>query len=119
MIGIPKGAAHPQQAWELVKYLTTDTDSLVTLSNALRNVPTTKAAMDSPALTPDERFKTFLDIFAHPKTASLPSNVNSVFNQDAFSTFLIQWEKGAVKDLNAGLAGVDSRINDKMKLTGG
>ncbi|MEO3811198.1 extracellular solute-binding protein [Sphaerisporangium sp. B11E5] len=119
VIGVPRGAKHPRHAWELVKHLTTDTDSLVTLSNALRNVPTTKAAMESPKLAKDDRFATFLDIFAHPKTSTLPAGVNSVFNQDAFSTFLIQWEKGAVKDLDAGLAGVDKRINDKLKLSGG
>lgn len=119
VIGVPKGAKNPQHSWELVKYLTTDTDSLVTLSNALRNVPTTKAAMESPNLDKDDRFATFLDIFSHPKTSTLPANVNSVFNQDAFSTFLIQWEKGAVKDLDAGLASVDKRINDKLKLSGG
>ncbi|MFC6084198.1 extracellular solute-binding protein [Sphaerisporangium aureirubrum] len=119
VIGVPRGAKHPQHAWELIKHLTTDTDSLVTLSNALRNVPTTKAAMESPKLAKDDRFATFLGIFAHPKTTTLPASVNSVFNQDAFSTFLIQWEKGAVKDMDAGLAGVDKRINDKLKLSGG
>ncbi|MFI6503662.1 extracellular solute-binding protein [Nonomuraea typhae] len=119
VIGVPKGAKNPQQAWELIKHLTTDTDSLVTLSNALRNVPTTRAAMESPALAKDDNFKTFLDIFSHPKTSTLPANVNSVFNQDALSTFMISWEKGAVKDLDAGLKDVDKRINDKMKLSGG
>ncbi|MFI9556839.1 ABC transporter substrate-binding protein [Nonomuraea endophytica] len=119
VIGVPKGAKNPQQAWELIKHLTTDTDSLVTLSNALRNVPTTKAAMESPNLAKDDNFKTFLDIFSHPKTSTLPANVNSVFNQDAFSTFMASWEKGQVKDLDAGLKEVDKRIDDKMKLSGG
>ncbi|MGV9307205.1 extracellular solute-binding protein [Nonomuraea sp. NPDC003727] len=119
VIGVPKGAKNPQHAWELIKHLTTDTDSLVTLSNALRNVPTTKAAMESPRLAADANFKTFLGIFAHPKTSTLPASVNSVFNQDAFSTFLTSWEKGAVTDLDAGLKGVDKRINDKLKLSGG
>ncbi|GAA3468866.1 extracellular solute-binding protein [Nonomuraea roseola] len=119
VIGVPKGAKNPQHAWELIKHLTTDTDSLVTLSNALRNVPTTKAAMESPRLAADANFKTFLDIFAHPSTSTLPASVNSVFNQDSLSTFLVTWEKGAVKDLDAGLKGVDKRINDKLKLSGG
>ncbi|MBG0816738.1 ABC transporter substrate-binding protein [Planomonospora sp. ID82291] len=119
VIGVPKGAGHPQHAWELVKHLTTDTGSLVTLSNALRNVPTTRAAMDSPDLKKDANFQTFLDIFNHPKTSTLPPNVNSVFNQEALTTFLVEWEKGSVKDLDAGLAGVDKRINDKHTLSGG
>ncbi|MGW7483825.1 extracellular solute-binding protein [Nonomuraea muscovyensis] len=119
VIGVPKGAKHPQHAWELVKHLTTDTGSLVTLSNALRNVPTTKAAMESPDLAEDANFRTFLDIFAHPKTSTLPANVNSVFNQEALSTFLARWEKGAVTDLDAGLKSVDKQIDDKLKLSGG
>ncbi|NUT12648.1 MAG: ABC transporter substrate-binding protein [Nonomuraea sp.] len=119
VIGVPKGAKNPQQAWELVKYLTTDTSSLVTLSNALRNVPTTKAAMESPDLTKDAQFGTFLEIFAHPKTSTLPPSVNSVFNQEALSTFVTKWEKGSVTDLDAGLKGVDKQIDDKLKLSGG
>ncbi|MFI7640744.1 ABC transporter substrate-binding protein [Nonomuraea sp. NPDC049400] len=119
VIGVPKGAKHPQQAWELVKYLTTDTSSLVTLSNALRNVPTTKASMDSPDLAKDANFTTFLEIFAHPKTVTIPPSVNSVFNQEAMSTFMTKWEKGSVPDLDAGLKGVDKQINDKLKLSGG
>lgn len=119
VLGVPKGAKHPQQAWELVKHLAMDTGSLVTLSNALRNVPTTKASMRSPELAKDANFATFLDIFAHPKTSTLPASVNSVFNQEAFAAFLTKWEKGDVPDLDAGLKGVDKLINDKLKLSGG
>ncbi|MFB4273846.1 MULTISPECIES: ABC transporter substrate-binding protein [unclassified Nonomuraea] len=119
VIGVPKGARHPQHAWELIKHLTMDTGSLVTLSNALRNVPTTKASMESPDLAKDANFTTFLDIFAHPKTSTLPASVNSVFNQEAFATFIAKWEKGDVPDLDAGLKDVDKQINDKLKLSGG
>ncbi|MGV9378692.1 ABC transporter substrate-binding protein [Nonomuraea sp. NPDC003707] len=119
VIGVPKGAKHPQQAWELVKHLTTDTASLVTLSNALRNVPTTKASMESPELAKDANFTTFLNIFAHPKTSTIPAGVNSVFNQEVMSTFVTKWEKGGVPDLDAGLKGVDKQIDDKLKLSGG
>ncbi|MFI6316137.1 ABC transporter substrate-binding protein [Nonomuraea sp. NPDC050556] len=118
VVGVPKGAKNPQAAWELIKYLTTDTEALVTLANALHNVPTTKAAADSPDLVKDEKFQTFLDIFNHPKTVTLPSSINSVFNQESFAQFLEAWEKGSAKDLNAGLTGVDKRINDRLKLSG-
>jgi multiple sugar transport system substrate-binding protein len=119
VIGVPRGAKNPQAAWELVKYLTTDTGALVTLSNALRNVPTTKASLESPGLDKDANFQTFLDVSAHPKTSTVPPNVNSAFNQDSLQEFLVQWEMGSAKDLDAGLAGVDKRINDKLKLSGG
>ncbi|GAA5058877.1 multiple sugar transport system substrate-binding protein [Thermocatellispora tengchongensis] len=119
IIGIPRGAKNPQAAWELVKYLTTDTDGLVTLSNALRNVPTTKASLASPALKKDANFQTALDVFAHPASFSLPAHINSVYNQEAFAEFVVKWESGAVTDLDAGLAEVDKTINDKLKLAGG
>ncbi|GII93942.1 extracellular solute-binding protein [Sinosporangium siamense] len=119
IIGIPKGAKHPEAAWQLIRYLTTETDGLVTLSNALRNVPTTSAALQSPQLAKDANFQTFLDIFSHPKTNTLPAHINSVFNQDTFTTFIQKWEQGKVKDLDAGLAEVDKAINDKLKLAGG
>jgi multiple sugar transport system substrate-binding protein len=119
VIGVPKGAKNPQAAWELVKYLTTDTSALVTLSNALRNVPTTKASLESPDLVKDANFQTFLDIFAHPKTSTVPANVNSTFNQDSLQEFMVKWENGSATDLDAGLAAVDKRLDDKMKLSGG
>ena len=43
IVGIPKGAKHPDQAWLLVKYLASDTNYLVNMANAVGNVPTTKA----------------------------------------------------------------------------
>ncbi|MEU0572004.1 ABC transporter substrate-binding protein [Nonomuraea sp. NPDC005983] len=119
VIGVPKGAKHPEAAWALVKYLTTDTDALVTLANAIRNVPTTTAALESPQLKKDEHFQTFLDIFANPKTTTIPAHVNSTFNQEALQSFIASWEKGSAKDLDSGLAGVDKTINDKLKLSGG
>ena len=48
VVGIPKGAPHPDQAWLLVNYLSSDTNYLVTMANALGNVPTTAASANSP-----------------------------------------------------------------------
>ena len=47
IIGIPKASKHQDQAWELVKYLTTDDHALAELSNGLRNVPSTTASARS------------------------------------------------------------------------
>ena len=41
MIGIPCTAAHPNEAWALVKFLTTNTKAVETLAELLNNVPTT------------------------------------------------------------------------------
>jgi multiple sugar transport system substrate-binding protein len=119
VIGIPRGAPHQEAAWELVKYLTTDTDALVTLSNAIRNVPSTLPALQSPALKKDPRFQTFLDIFANPYSTTLPAHINSVFNQQTLQEAQIKWESGRAPDLDAVLADVDKKINDKLQLTAG
>ena len=58
VVGIPKGAPHPQQAWLLVNYLSTDTNYLVTMANALGNVPTTTASANSPDLKQPRQFTT-------------------------------------------------------------
>ena len=47
IVGIPQGTKHPQEAWDLVKYLATDTNYLVTLANSAGNVPTTTASGNS------------------------------------------------------------------------
>ncbi len=55
IVGIPKGAKHPDQAWLLVKFLATDTNYLVNMASpppsGVGNVPTTLAAAGSPDLT--------------------------------------------------------------------
>src|SRR5205085_1427868 len=72
IIGIPKNGKHEAQAWDLVKWLTTNTHALAELSNGLRNVPSTSASTHSKELTPDAHFSTFLKIFAHPKSGTSP-----------------------------------------------
>ncbi|WP_433355204.1 extracellular solute-binding protein [Microtetraspora malaysiensis] len=119
VIGIPRGAKHQEAAWELVKYLTTDTDALVTLSNAIRNVPSTLPALQSPDLKKDPNFQTFLDVFANPNSSTLPAHINSVFNQQTLQEAQIAWESGRATDLDALLTGVDRKINEKLKLTAG
>ncbi|WP_169982303.1 ABC transporter substrate-binding protein [Microbispora sp. H10836] len=119
VIGIPRGAGHPEAAWELVRYLTTDTGTLVTLSNAIRNVPSTLPALQSPDLKKDPNFQTFLDVFANPNSTTLPAHVNSVFNQQTLQEAQIKWESGRASDLDALLAEVDKKIDEKLKLTAG
>lgn len=119
IIGVPKGAKHPQAAWELVRFLTTDTEALVTLANTLRNVPTTKAARESANLKKDEKFQTFLDMFDNPNSVSQKAHINNEFNQEAFQEVIAKWEAGRITDLAGELAKVDKVINERLKLTGG
>ena len=119
IVGIPKGAKDKDAAWELVKYLTTDQHALAVLSNGLRNVPTTTASLQSNELTPDPKFKVFLDIFANPKTATTPITAAGSANQELFQDFVNKWQAGKVSDLAGGLATVDKQIDAQLANSAG
>jgi multiple sugar transport system substrate-binding protein len=119
IIGIPKGAKNKDAAWELVKYLTTDEHALAILSNGLRNVPTTTSSLKSTELTPDPKFKVFLDVFANPKTATTPITAAGSANQELFQDFVAKWQAGKVTDLQGGLANVDKQIDAQLANSAG
>jgi multiple sugar transport system substrate-binding protein len=119
IVGIPKGAKNKDAAWELVKYLTTDEHGLSVLSNGLRNVPTTTSSLKSNELTPDPKFKVFLDIFAHPKTETTPITAAGSANQELFQDFVAKWQAGKVSDLPGGLANVDKQIDAQLANSSG
>ncbi|MFM9370201.1 ABC transporter substrate-binding protein [Streptomyces sp. Da 82-17] len=103
IMGIAPASEKQNAAWELVKYLTTDTDAVVQFANAIKNVPSTKAALNSPDLKFDPRFKTFLDIARHPDSNTSDGAINGITYQMSLQNFGYQVEKGAVRDIRAGL----------------
>ena len=116
IIGISKGAKNPAAAWELLKYLSTDTGALVKLANGVKNVPTTLPALTSPDLESDANFKTFLDIFSNPNSATTPASPNGGAYQVTFQDFVVKWQDGKVPDLDAGLKDVDKQIDSALLL---
>ncbi|WP_394614237.1 extracellular solute-binding protein [Lentzea sp. JNUCC 0626] len=118
IMGIPKGAKNPGAAWELIKHLTFDTDTIVNLSNAIKNVPSTKAAMESPKLEVDEQFKTFIDLAKSDKLKGNPVTPIGDAHIKAVTDFSISYQAGKVPDLKAGLAEVDKNIDDLIAKSG-
>ncbi|MGH3734656.1 MAG: ABC transporter substrate-binding protein [Micromonosporaceae bacterium] len=116
VIGVSKHAKNPEAAWELIRYLTTDTGALVKLSNAIKNVPTTKDALASDKLEVDPEFQTFVDIFNHPQTATSPPSAAGPKYFELTQEFIDSYQAGKVKDLEAGLAELDGRINRALEL---
>ena len=114
IVAIPKGAKHPAEAWLLIRYLATDTDALVGLSNRLKNLPTTKDSLASPAIEPDPQFATFLQIFANEKSEFNPLTPIGQEYSDTFGAFANRWQAGKVKDLRKGLEGLDQQITDQL-----
>ncbi|GGU56222.1 ABC transporter substrate-binding protein [Streptomyces albospinus] len=109
--GIAHSSRHQNAAWELVKFLTVDTDQVVAFANALHNVPSTNAALTSPKLDADPTFRTFLGIAAHPHSTALPPSINGAQYVTALQDFGYDVEAGKVRDLDAGLRGLDAQID--------
>ena len=115
IIGIPKNGHHPDQAWELVKWLTTNTHALAELSNGLRNVPSTSASTHSKELIPDAHFSTFLKMFSNPKSSTSPIMPSGASYTNLVQTFATKWQAGKVKDLAGGLRDLDRQLDAQVK----
>jgi multiple sugar transport system substrate-binding protein len=115
IVAIPRGSKHPDEAWLLVKYLTTDTDALVGLSNRLENLPTTKAANASPKIAKNPHFAPFLKIFTNAKSQFNPLTPIGQQYGDTFQSFGTKWQAGQAGDVAKGLAGVDKQISAALK----
>jgi multiple sugar transport system substrate-binding protein len=113
-VGIPKGAKNQEAAWELIKYLATNTKPLVTLADGLGNVPTTAESAKQATVVKEPRFQTFVKIFTDPHTATNPLVASGDANQLAVSAFAAKWEAGKVPDLQAGLQAVDKQIDAQL-----
>ncbi|MGW4438615.1 ABC transporter substrate-binding protein [Streptomyces sp. NPDC004596] len=109
--GIAATSHKQNAAWELVKYMTTDTDAVVGFANGIHNVPSTLAALKSPKLKYDPRFKTFLDIAADPHSTTTPASVNGGVYLVTIQQFGYDYESGKVTDLKAGLRKTAAQID--------
>jgi multiple sugar transport system substrate-binding protein len=118
IIGIPKGAAHPAEAWLLVSYLATTTDALVQMANKVGNVPTTYDALASPDLQLPPQFQTFLDIFKNPGSYYKGNTPIGAADQNTFALFLEKWQNDKVSDLQAGLEDTAKQIDDLLAQAG-
>lgn len=116
IVGVPKGAENAGAAWELIKYLTTETAPLVDLSNSLNNVPTSVAAIQSPDLVASPQYQTFLDLFSGGKLSSSPASSNGGAYIKTAQDFALKYVNGDTTDLAAGLKQVDKQIDDGAAL---
>jgi multiple sugar transport system substrate-binding protein len=111
IIGIANTSAKKNAAWELVKYMATDTDAVVSFANAIHNVPSTYAALKSPKLSTDPAFQTFVKIAQNPGSNTTPPSVNGGTYQLTLQDFGYAYESGKQTDLTAGLKGVDTQVD--------
>jgi multiple sugar transport system substrate-binding protein len=114
IIGIPKGSPHPAEAWALVKYMATDTPTLVYMANNVRNVPTTYDSLESPDLDVTPEFQTFLDLFENEDSYYKGNTEIGALDQDTFEAFIDTWQNGQVADLQAGLQETADQIDAQL-----
>lgn len=119
IVGIGKGSTNPELAWAFIKYLTTDTQAQVALSNGLKNVPTMADALTDPGLEVSEQFQTFLDIFEDPSSQTTPPSRIGPEYQTIFGTHTQKWQSGEVADLASMLDQVDQEIDAAVQLQAG
>jgi multiple sugar transport system substrate-binding protein len=111
IVGIANTSTKKNAAWQLVKFMTTDTDAVVSFANAIHNVPSTLAALKSPKLDPDPGFRTFIGIAQNPDSTTTPASVNGGAYQVTLQDFGYSYEAGKSKNLKSGLQGVDTQVD--------
>ncbi|HET7428798.1 MAG TPA: extracellular solute-binding protein [Gaiellales bacterium] len=117
IVGIPKGAKHPAQAWLLTKFLASDTTYLVQMANTVNNVPTTPASQSSPDLSLPPQFTTFLHVWANPKSGFAPPTTpsgNGYANH--LDTLDGAWQAGKISDadLQSELQKLDQQVANEL-----
>jgi multiple sugar transport system substrate-binding protein len=117
IIGMPRGSPHPAEAWLLLQYMSTDTDTLVYMANNVRNVPTTLDALQSPDLDVTPQFQTFLDVFENPLSHYKESSAIGSADQDILGSFAERWQAGD-EDLDSGLQQAAQQIDDQLTQAG-
>ncbi|WP_447037481.1 ABC transporter substrate-binding protein [Streptomyces sp. DSM 118878] len=109
--GIAHSSKHQNAAWELVRFLTADTEQVVSFANAIHNVPSTFAALKSPKLDADPTFRTFFDILENKHSEALPPSVNGGAYVVSLMDFAYSVESGRSGDLRKGLRKLDEQID--------
>lgn len=115
IIGIASTSQKQNAAWELVKYLTTDTDAVVSFANVIHNIPSTNAALESPDLDKTEAVQVFIGIAQHPDSNTTPASLNGGAYQLTLQDLGYRFESGEETDLQAGLDKAAAQIDTDVE----
>ena len=119
IIGIPKSGKNRDEAWKLVKYLTTNNHALATFSNGIRNVPSTVSSTRSKELKPDANFATFGKLFVNTRSTTIPITQIGADHLTTAQNFIAKWQAGKVKDLARRARRGGQADRRKLKQAGG
>ncbi|MER7344004.1 ABC transporter substrate-binding protein [Streptomyces aurantiacus] len=111
VLGIAHSSKHQNAAWELVRFLTANTNQVVDFANDIHNVPSTFAALKSPRLDADRRFRTFFKILENEHSQALPQSTNGGAYIVSLADLAYSVEAGGKSDLRKGLEKLDDQID--------
>ena len=114
VLALPKGSPNPSEAWLLLKWLATDTTTLVDVANRINNVPTTNESLNSPDLSLPPQFGTFIDVFKNPNSGWVPTTAIGLELQESIGQFTQKWETGSTTDLQGGLQQAQDDTNNAL-----
>ncbi|WP_432987063.1 ABC transporter substrate-binding protein [Dactylosporangium sp. CA-233914] len=114
VIGVSSRSEKQNAAWELTKYLTTDTDAVVGFANAIHNVPSTFAALNSPNLAKDPAMAVFIGIAQDQHSISPPATPNGGAYLLTLKDVGYRYESGQIADLPAALQAADAQIDKDL-----
>jgi multiple sugar transport system substrate-binding protein len=115
IIGIASTSEKQNAAWELVKFLTTDTGAVVSFANAIHNIPSTNAALESPDLVTNDAVKAFIGIAQNPNSNTTPASLNGGTYQLTLQDLGYKYESGKETDLQAGLDDAAKQIDTDVE----
>jgi len=115
IIGISSKSEKQNAAWEFVKYLTTNTDAVVSFANTIHNVPSTFDALKSPDFDQSNGMKTFVEIAQSQDSSTTPASPNGGAYQLTLQRLGYGYESGRVTDLQAGLDNAANEIDTDIE----
>ena len=115
--GIGKGSKHPELAWALLKYLSTNTNAQVQMANGVKNIPTLKSALNSSKLQATSAYQVFIDAAKDPNTKTTPATSDGASYINTFQTWWAEYQQNG-GDLDAKLKKLDQDIDNANALAG-
>ena len=115
IVGIASTSQKQNAAWEFVKYMTTDTDAVVNFANAIHNVPSTIAALESPEAGPGPATSSSSSRSPpNPNSTTTPASLNGGAYQLVLQNLGYDYESGKQTDLQAGLDDAAHQIDTNI-----
>jgi multiple sugar transport system substrate-binding protein len=115
IVGISSKSDKQNAAWEFVKYLTTNTDAVVSFANTIHNVPSTFDALKSPDFDQSNGMKTFVEIAQNPNSNTTPASPNGGAYQLTLQDTGYSYESGKVTDLQQALDDTAAQIDTDIE----